>query len=200
MQTLAQRFWSKVDKSGGPNACWLWPSTKGRGKFTFRSNRESAARVAWMLKHGPLRAKICVLHKCDNPRCVNLRHLFAGTKKDNAQDMARKGRQVFQRHPERASRGAQHWTKKHPELVLRGDAHPARLNPEMIRRGQDHWAFGKTRPDVQGENNASAVLSTVQVRQMRVCAGSYREIAGRYGVTKSTVARIKRYEAWRHVA
>lgn len=35
---------------------------------------------------------IQVLHKCDNPPCCNIDHLFVGTQKDNVQDMISKGR------------------------------------------------------------------------------------------------------------
>jgi len=35
---------------------------------------------------------MCVLHRCDNPRCVNPGHLFLGTKKDNAIDREQKNR------------------------------------------------------------------------------------------------------------
>jgi hypothetical protein len=48
-----------------------------------------AHRAAWILVSGPvlpLAQTINVLHRCDQPRCVNPVHLFLGTRKDNTQD------------------------------------------------------------------------------------------------------------------
>ena len=51
-----------------------------------------AHRVAWMLANGPIPPGMCVCHHCDNPRCVELSHLFLGTMADNMRDRDRKGR------------------------------------------------------------------------------------------------------------
>lgn len=99
------RFWSKVDKSGGPNACWLWTASKnekGYGQFRKRDWMFLAHRIAWTLKNGqiPLDGSYhgtCICHKCDVPACCNPSHLFSGSVKDNIDDMINKGRKVHLR-------------------------------------------------------------------------------------------------------
>lgn len=93
------RFWSKVDQSGGADACWSWTaSTKTArcgmkyGDFNYKGKSTGAHRVAWELTNGQIPDGLCVLHKCDNPLCCNPAHHFLGTRTDNVNDMLAKGR------------------------------------------------------------------------------------------------------------
>jgi hypothetical protein len=93
------RFWSKVDSSAGPDACWPWlakaraQSGEGYGNFAIRNGKYvHAHRFAWQLTNGPIPSGLQGCHKCDNPLCCNPRHLFLGTHQDNMDDMHAKGR------------------------------------------------------------------------------------------------------------
>lgn len=88
-------FWAKVDRSGGPSACWPWTgflNRKGYGRCGYRYRTWLAHRLAWHLTNGPVAADLAVCHSCDNPRCANPAHLWLGTLADNNRDMEVKGR------------------------------------------------------------------------------------------------------------
>ena len=100
-----ERFWSKVDRSAGPNACWIWRAAvasnsaaggDGYGCIWLRRRSIKAHRLAWFLTFGPIPEGLEVCHNCpdgDNPRCCNPAHLFLGTHQENVRDCIRKGRQ-----------------------------------------------------------------------------------------------------------
>lgn len=88
-------FWTKVNKSGGEDACWYWEAGAiyEYGQVRMGDKRKLAHRVSYELEHDiHLDSDILVLHKCDEPRCVNPKHLFLGTHQDNVQDRVNKGR------------------------------------------------------------------------------------------------------------
>lgn len=92
---MAERFWEKV-RVRGPDDCWLWTASlqKGYGQIGIKGQRApgKAHRVSWGLHHGPIPEGAEVLHTCDNPPCVNPRHLFLGSQTANLEDMTGKGR------------------------------------------------------------------------------------------------------------
>jgi hypothetical protein len=103
---VERRFWQKVDKSGGPDACWPWQAkidNWGYGVFsTTPFTSIHASRYAYILTNSDP-GKLLVLHKCDNPSCCNPSHLFLGTNLDNSRDKFSKGRQRFlfgNQHPQ----------------------------------------------------------------------------------------------------
>lgn len=94
-RSFEERLWEKVDKAGD---CWVWTAgrnPKGYGRIGRGGRGEGvvlAHRAVWELANGPVPEGLFVLHRCDNPPCVRPNHLFLGTKADNNQDMASKGR------------------------------------------------------------------------------------------------------------
>lgn len=92
-----ERFWRRVNKT---ETCWLWTGTTSRGGYgmiNFGEKIRTAHRVSWEIANGPIPKGdgyhgTCVLHRCDNPPCVNPDHLFLGTVADNNRDREQKDR------------------------------------------------------------------------------------------------------------
>jgi hypothetical protein len=88
-----RNYWALAFHTG----CWVWlgrkyPNTYGR--IGYMGSEICAHRLSWILHKGPIPYGLWVLHKCDNPQCVNPDHLFLGTHRDNEDDKVRKGRQM----------------------------------------------------------------------------------------------------------
>lgn len=88
---LVERFWAKVAISD-PEDCWEWTAARrpdGYGRFVLPGNRHGRAHIfSYELHRGAVPDGAGVLHSCDNPPCVNPRHLSVGTQADNMGQMA----------------------------------------------------------------------------------------------------------------
>lgn len=87
-------FWSRVIVKN-TDECWEWQGYKvqgGYGLFGINYRQILTHRYSWELHFGEIPEGLWVLHKCDNPACVNPEHLFTGTSEDNINDKMIKGR------------------------------------------------------------------------------------------------------------
>ena len=100
---IPAKFWAKVEKSQDGKDCWPWlgrrqlpakHTKRGVGYGLFQPTIP-AHRLAYELTRGAIPEGLCVMHKCDNPSCVNPQHLVLGTYADNNHDKTLKGRNAM---------------------------------------------------------------------------------------------------------
>ena len=89
------RFNSKLKNM--ENGCIEFTGAKtknGYGQFYINETigMVRAHRFSFELSYGKIPEGLIICHKCDNPKCVNVDHLFLGTYKDNSDDKIKKGR------------------------------------------------------------------------------------------------------------
>lgn len=181
-KSVADRFWSKVDKSGGQDACWIWTGAVSRTGYgnawdgTLRKQFGSH-RLAWVLANGKVPDGLCVCHKCDVRACCNPSHMFLGSQLDNVVDRERKGRGASRNVLSDA--GKRNFSLNGPQGVCKHDW--------MRPRGDRVHTSKLSERDV------------IAIRKHRDEGESLRFISNAYGVSMSSVSRIALRQSWRHV-
>jgi hypothetical protein len=163
---LAERFNEKVDRGGGPDACWLWTAHRhqGYGVIKVLGRLRKAHHVAWELHHDqPLpalmypRSNTVVRHSCDNPPCCNPAHLHRSTQVANIRDMNRKGRRRGGPQPPRNRFGEANPFCRVSDAnvtLIRHSAECARVLAERYGLSRSHvykikWGLARTGPPQQ---------------------------------------------------
>jgi hypothetical protein len=93
IQTTQRRL--RANMAQTPSGCQEWTGCRGKwgyGSVRVKQKTMLAHRVSYTVFVGPIPDGILVLHKCDNPPCINPDHLFLGTNLDNVRDRNAKGR------------------------------------------------------------------------------------------------------------
>jgi HNH endonuclease len=86
-------FWEKVDRTHGEDGCWIWTRATRAGYGHLKVGRKgvSAHRYSYELAYGSIPEDMIICHRCNQRLCVNPKHLYAGTYKDNIQDLIAAG-------------------------------------------------------------------------------------------------------------
>lgn len=179
-------------------ACWPWEGGRDKkdyGVIWRRGRHVFAHRHAWAMWFGSIPEGLCVLHKCDNPPCVNPWHLFLGTRTDNVHDCIAKGRR-------RPARGDAHGSHTHPESRPRGNANGARTHPETRARGDTHGWHTHPEKIPRGEAHGQAKITEKAVIEMRrLCAAgmTFTALGKMFSVGRNTAQRAVTGKNWAHV-
>jgi hypothetical protein len=210
---LADRFWEKVIQAG-PDDCWLWLGAKRYGGYGVigaggagGGRHMVATHVSLLLAGVAVPDGMHVLHRCDNPSCVNPKHLWLGSREDNMRDASRKGRMAMgvdhgrSKLTHQQARAIRASKKTHRELAEKYGVTPSQVS--NIQLGK-HWRLDRTVAYVppgqrKGAKHGMARLTDDQVRSIRSDLRNLQPIADEYGISIAQVSNIRLRKRWGHV-
>lgn len=197
------RFWAKVDVCGLDD-CWEWLASKlrkGYGRFTMGKGVWLLAhRLSFYLKTGSDPGKKHVCHRCDNPSCVNPRHLFLGTQAENMHDMIKKGRAKHEKG-EKASRALLTEREvlkiRHSKETVRSLAEKYGVSPgaiEAVLLGTNWKHVGGPR-----QRRHLTKKQVMQIRKLHGQGHTGRKLAHAFNVSEGLISGIVNGKVWKNV-
>lgn len=101
---IKDRLLRRIIVPNNENLCWIWTGgidKNGYGNLdAYKQLKEKRAhRISYILYNGDFDRSLFVCHSCDNPKCVNPKHLWLGTTQDNTEDRKIKGRGSKSNYP-----------------------------------------------------------------------------------------------------
>lgn len=203
---------------GHEDECWLWQGYIGQNGYGYAHIDYKdwlAHRLSFAVNKGPIPDGLLVLHKCDNPPCVNPKHLFLGTHQDNMTDKVRKGRQPRGEQNSNVKLNDQLVAQIRQELAERTQTNTAiamrygvgRKAIDAIESGRNWAHIPGPAPTRMGEKNLptgsenhNAKLTEGDVMEiLRLLAKgdcTQRAIAARYQVSETVISGIKLGRRW----
>jgi len=202
------RFWSKVDIKDS-NECWNWIAgigTNGYGQFSVKFKKIGAHQFSYLLHNNiyEIPDKLCVCHRCDNRICVNPKHLWLGTYKDNSEDCEQKNR---------TTKGSKHGNSKlteddvveirkmykNKQIGIKDIADIFGVSRTIIQRAAtgDTWKHVDS-PICEKRNKAVGLDLAVEIRRL-YNTGEYKqkELCDIYGLLSSEMSEIINNKIWR---
>lgn len=145
-----EKFRHYVEENG-EDECWPWLGPRndnGYGQMNVNRVITKAHRIAYRIANNSDPIGLAVAHRCDNPRCVNPKHLFKATIAENNQDRHSKGRSLG------AHKGEEH--------------HKSKLTDEKVREIRNRYSFRKVLQKNLAHEFGVTVLTIQMVLSRRI--------------------------------
>lgn len=180
-------FWSYVYKPS-KRECWVWTGKRNRDGYGLWG-RKYAHRASMEIDGQPP-GKAFVLHRCDNPPCVNPTHLYLGTPQDNMRDAIARGL-----HPGNPKKGERtHCDNGHEFAGTNLIIHPSGGRICRICDNKRKAASARRTRRRQGvaPRNFVTPADEAQIESLRRSGASHRAIVRETGRSLMTVQRVLR--------